>query len=289
MASNQPSSQEPDAPKETAADAVVPDRGAIRRKALGDFLRSARARVRPEAVGLPAGARRRTPGLRREEVAQLSGISATWYTWIEQGRNIAVSPKVWGRLAEVLGLARGERHYLFELAECADPQHEAAEVQPLPPALADSVHSIVAPAYILDRCWNVLASNEPLETLFQGWPSRDPRANLMRYIFLDPAAPDLVVDWETRASRAVAEFRADVGGHTDAADVRALVAELAGGSPVFAHWWARHAVVEREGGWRSFYLADGGQRSYQQLNFRLTTRPDCKLVMLLEPVGMPRA
>ncbi len=265
-----------------AHDRAAHDRAAIRRKALGDFLRSARARVRPESAGLPAGTRRRTPGLRREEVAQLSGISATWYTWIEQGRNIAVSPRVWARLAEVLGLARAERHYLFELADCADPQHEPAEVQPLPPALADSVHSILAPAYILDRCWNVLASNAPLEALFQGWPAHDPRANLMRFIFLDPAAPGLVVDWDTRASRAVAEFRADVGGHTDAPDVRALVAELTAGSPVFAHWWARHAVVEREGGWRSFYLADGGQRSYQQLNFRLTTRPDCKLVMLLE-------
>ncbi|AEC21939.1 transcriptional regulator [Pusillimonas sp. T7-7] len=259
----------------------------IRRKALGDFLRQARGRVQPESVGLPPGIRRRTPGLRREEVAQLCGISVTWYTWIEQGRDVSVSAGVWARLASVLGLARAERHYLFELAECADPEHGHDYVTPLPTYLADCVHSITAPAYILDRCWNVLARNEPLLRLFDGWPDRDGSPNLLRYIFSDPAARDLVVDWEQRASRVVAEFRADAAAHADEPDVRAVLDGLQQASQVFAHWWTRHAVVDREGGLREFNHPQHGILRYQQITFRLATRPDCKLVMLLESQFRP--
>jgi transcriptional regulator with XRE-family HTH domain len=253
-----------------------------RRKVLGDFLRSARARVQPATVGLPVGVRRRTPGLRREEVAQLCGISVTWYTWIEQGRDVSVSPSVWARLASVLGLARAERHYLFELAECTDPEHDRGHAHPLPMGLADCVHSIIAPAYILDRCWNVLARNKALLHLFNGWPDRDPHPNLLRYIFSDPAARDLVVDWDQRASRVVAEFRADAAAHVDEPAVRAVLDELLQSSPVFAHWWTRHTVVDREGGLREFQHPDAGILRYQQITFRLATQLDCKLVMLLE-------
>ncbi|NYT62706.1 helix-turn-helix domain-containing protein [Alcaligenaceae bacterium] len=257
-----------------------------RRKALGDFLRSARARVQPESVGLPAGTRRRTPGLRREELAQLCGISVTWYTWIEQGRDVSVSPSVWARLASVLMLARAERHYLFELAECTDPEHGRGYMLPLPGGLADCVHSITAPAYILDRCWNVLACNKALLHLFNGWPERDAHPNLLRYIFRDPAAQELVVDWDQRASRVVAEFRADAAAHVDEPDVKTLLAGLLQSSPVFAHWWTRHTVVDREGGLREFRHPGSGILRYQQITFRLATRPDCKLVMLLENTEM---
>lgn len=264
---------------------------AIRRKALGDFLRTARARVQPEAVGLPPGQRRRTPGLRREEVAQLCDISTTWYTWIEQGRSVTVSPAVLARLAGVLRLQRAERHYLFELAECTDPEHGRSDGDALPPVLADCVHSITAAAYILDRSWNVMSWNAPFLKLFDGWPERDERPNLLRYIFLDPAARSLVVDWEERASRVVAEFRADAGPHTGEEDVREVIQELLRDSPVFAHWWTRHTVIDRQGGVRDFQHPREGRLSYQQITFRLATRPDCKLVMLLPAGGAagPRA
>lgn len=274
-----------DLPKSSAGGSALThaeQAGSARRKALGDFLRQARARVQPEAMGLPPGTRRRTPGLRREELAQLCGISVTWYTWIEQGRDVSVSASVWDRLASVLGLARAERNYLFDLAGCADPRHGHDHVTPLPVRLADCVHSITAPAYILDRCWNVLARNAALLHLFDGWPDREESPNLLRYIFLDPAARDLVVDWEERASRVVAEFRADAGAHADEADVRALLDELLQSSAVFAHWWTRQTVVDREGGLREFKHAGAAILRYQQITFRLATRPDCKLVMLLE-------
>ncbi|NHC60541.1 helix-turn-helix transcriptional regulator [Paenalcaligenes suwonensis] len=251
-----------------------------RRKALGEFLRSVRERTRPEALGLPAGSRRRTPGLRREEVAQLCDISVTWYTWMEQGREIAISPTVCARLAGELRLGRAERQYLFELAECADPEHGELLSQ-LPDGLEDCVRSIAAPAYILDRCWNVLARNEALLRLFDGWPDRNPVPNLLHYIFLDPAARSLVVDWEQRATRVVSEFRGDVGAHVDEPELHALLQSLLSTSPVFAQWWGRQTVVEREGGLRSFSHPEDGILHFRQYTFRLAIRPDCKLVMLI--------
>ncbi len=268
-------------PDRSGNDGTLPPADSARRKALGDFLRSARARVQPGTVGLPAGQRRRTPGLRREEVAQLCDISTTWYTWIEQGRPVSVSPAVLARLAAVLRLQRAERHYLFELAECADPEHERDRGDALPPVLADCVHSITAAAYILDRRWNIMSWNQAFLYLFDGWPARDTQPNLLRYIFLDPAARSLVVDWEERASRVVAEFRADAGPHTGDAGLREVIQQLLQESPVFAHWWTRHTVVDREGGLREFQHPRQGRLSYQQITFRLATRPDCKLVMLL--------
>ena len=265
----------------TPASAEAQAQDTARRKAMGDFLRSARARVQPETVGLPAGQRRRTPGLRREEIAQLCDISTTWYTWIEQGRPVTVSPAVLARLASVLRLQRAERHYLFELAEHTDPEHGSEGADVLPPMLADCVHSITAAAYIMDRCWNVMAWNHAFLHLFDGWPARETSPNLLRYIFLDPAARSLVVDWEERASRVVAEFRADVAAHAGDADVRELIQQLLQQSQVFAHWWTRHTVVDRAGGVRDFHHPTEGRLSYQQITFRLATRPDCKLVMLL--------
>ncbi len=254
---------------------------ALRRKTLGKFLREARAHVQPQDWGLPSGTRRRTPGLRREEVAQLCAISVTWYTWIEQGRDVSISPTVCARLAKALQLSRAERQYLFELAECTDPEAGTAELKPLPQGLSDCVDHIVAPAYILDRSWNVLARNAALVELFNGWPDNSSKPNLLRYIFADPAARQLVVDWERRAQRVVAEFRADVGVHVDEPEVRAVVAELQEQSQIFAQWWGRQMVTEREGGVREFSHPGSGIRAYQQFTFRLAVRSDCKLVMLL--------
>ena len=259
--------------------------GVSRRRDLGEFLRSVRARVTPASVGLPAGLRRRTPGLRREEVAQLAGISITWYTWIEQGRDVSVSPQVWARLAKVLHMTRAERHYLFELAECADPDHARDVPDELPEGLQACVDSIVVPAYIIDRAWNMLASNAPLRRLFGGWPGAETEPNLLRYLFLDPAALHLVVDWETRARRVVAEFRADTVAHTDEPQISALIEQLRSSSPTFEHWWTRQTVVEREGGRRGFQHPDTGKVFYRQMTFSLAVRPDCKLVMLMADTG----
>lgn len=255
--------------------------GALRKQALGAFVRSARDRVTPQQAGIAGGQRRRTPGLRREEVAQLCDISVTWYTWIEQGRDVSVSAAVWARLATVLQMTRAERGYLFELADLSDPEHNGTAVPAPTVSLQSCVNSINVPAYILDRHWNVLAFNAALDQVFAGWMGAQAQPNLLRFIFLDAQAPAIVVDWETRANRVVAEFRADIGAYLDDADTTTLIDELLTGSPVFRHWWSRQVVVEREGGLRAFNHPQLGYREFEQITFRLATQHDCKLVMLL--------
>src|SRR5262252_5726947 len=137
-----------------------------RRHALGAFLMARRARIGPAALGLPEAGRRRTPGLRREEVAQLAGLSVTWYTWIEQGRDVSVSPTALARLARALRLTAAERTYLFDLAGKRDPAAPAAPVaSEIPAGLAEAVVAIAAPAYVLDRQWNAIAWNPPASRL----------------------------------------------------------------------------------------------------------------------------
>src|SRR5262249_46621965 len=143
-----------------------------RRRELGDFVRSLREKLTPAALGLPPGARRRTPGLRREEVAQLSGLSVTWYTWLEQGRDMSLSTVALARLANALRLGRAERAYLFELAGRRDPDHGAGETDELPAAVLGCVESIASPAYVLDQGWTARVWNSAAERLFVGWLDR---------------------------------------------------------------------------------------------------------------------
>ncbi len=257
----------------------VPD--AAQRKELGDFVRACRERMTPAAIGLPAGARRRTPGLRREEVAQLSGLSLTWYTWLEQGRDISVSASALSRLAAALQLTRAERTYLFELAARRDPDREVSGPAALPAMLDACVAVIGAPAYVLDRAWNVRAWNRHAEHLFSGWLDVDPRPNLLRFIFLSEAARRLIRDHEVRTRRVVSEFRADVSARIDDAPIRALVDELRDRSPLFARLWEEHSVLGREGGERTFDHPHAGLLVYDQVTFDVAAQKGLKLAVLL--------
>lgn len=260
------------------------DPQAHQRQLLADFIRAHRSRLKPSDVGLAAGTRRRTPGLRREEVAQLSGVSATWYTWIEQGRDVSVSPAALGRLAAALRLSRAERRYLFDLAGKRDPDGGVAEPDDQPPAaLSAMVDAIALPAYVLDRTGSARAWNVRAAGLFVGWldaTGEDPERNLLRYIFRNPAARSLIDDWERRARRVVAEFRADNSRHQDDAQTVALVDELRRGSDVFRQMWDEHAVLGREGGERTFNHPRLGFLRYEQMTFEVANRPDLKLVVL---------
>ncbi len=246
---------------------------------LGAFLRAARERLRPQDFGIAPGRRRRTPGLRREEVAALCGVSPTWYTWIEQGRDVAASAATLRALAEGLRLGGVERAHLFRLAGRADPD-------PLPPADADVeplrllLDTIDAPAYVLDRHWNAVAWNRAAAALFGDWLAHEATPNLLRWVFLDPAAARLIVEWEARAERLVAEYRADsVGLHHDAAHL-AQVAELSRRSAVFERAWRAQRVVAREGGERAFTAVAGEPRVYRQFTLKPALRPDLKLIVL---------
>ncbi|BCL75081.1 transcriptional regulator [Jeongeupia sp. HS-3] len=256
----------------------------IRRKELGDFLMSLRQQCEPAAFGFPAGARRRTAGLRREEVAQLCGISPTWYTWIEQGREISVSADALDRLAIALRMDRSQRAYLFELAERHDPQQLRAEHDVSPGVLEAALRGFAGPAYVLGRRWDVLAWNTPAAHLFGEWlsatPSEGAPPNLLAFVFLDPAAKTLVVDWEIRARRLAAEFRADTRAIVDDGQLLELIARLSQASAEFAEYWRRHDVLERQGGERAFAHPDDGLLVYHQLSFKLIDHEALKLVLL---------
>jgi transcriptional regulator with XRE-family HTH domain len=254
---------------------------AAQRRALGDFIRAQRSKLPPAAVGLPAGARRRTPGLRREEVAQLGGMSATWYTWIEQGRDVSVSPAALARLARTLRLSAAERRYLFDLAGKRDPS-EPAEPDDIgvPSAVVASLAAMALPAYLLDGRWRARAWNAPAARLFVGWLDGPHDRNLLRYIFLTAEARTLICDWEHRARRVVAEFRADCSRHLEDPALAALLDELRRRSAFFAQLWDEHAVLGREGGERTFSHPQDGFLRYEQISFTLANRPELKLVML---------
>lgn len=256
-----------------------------RRRELGQFLQALRSRSAPAAFGFPSGKRRRTQGLRREEVAQLAGISPTWYTWIEQGREINISEAVLDRLAQTLQLSRSERAYLFELAGRHDPQATQAEEDSAPATLIAMLADISIPAYIMGRHWDLLAWNTHAAKLFAGWLDKprtesDPLPNLLRFVFLTPEARQFVVDWETRARRIAAEFRADCRSWLEEPALQRLIEELSLASPDFARYWKQHDVLERQGGQRAFNHPKRGLIHYQQVTLRPEEQPQLKLVLL---------
>jgi transcriptional regulator with XRE-family HTH domain len=256
-----------------------------RRRELGDFIRAQRERVTPAVVGLIVARRRRTPGLRREEVAELSGLSTTWYTWVEQGRDVSMSPSALARLAQALRLDRAQRQYLFELAGKRDPDPGASGIDELPPAVVACVAAVSAPAYVLDRNWNAQAWNAAAERLFVGWldepPGENSERNLLKFIFLWPGARGLISDWEQRARRVVAEFRAHCAAHLDDPALRRLIDELHRLSPNFAAMWEQHGVLGREGGERTFDHPEDGFLRFEQVTFELAGHADVKLTMLV--------
>ncbi|MCM2292949.1 helix-turn-helix transcriptional regulator [Allorhizobium sp. BGMRC 0089] len=247
------------------------------RRLLGEFVRAHREKLPPVTVG-----RRRTPGLRREELAEKAGISATWCAWIEQGRQVQASAQALSRLAEALELTRAERAYLFELADRRDPDIEtSAPVMEAPASLTAAVAAMPHPSYALDRYWNACCWNSAAASLFPDWlGDKVKERNLLRYVFLDPVAPLVIVDWQERALRLLAEFRADFSHSSSDYNIRKLVDMLRGESAIFNQGWQEQTVLEREGGERAFRHPERGFLRYRQFNFRPVERSDYKLVML---------
>ncbi|CAN7218370.1 helix-turn-helix transcriptional regulator [Phenylobacterium sp. LjRoot219] len=249
------------------------------RRLLGAFLRTHRERLAPHAAGLAAGGRRRTPGLRREEAAQLAGVSVTWFTWLEQGREVSASPEALARVAAALQLTRAERAYLFELAGRRDPAAPASAAE-APPGLAEAVAHFEGPAYGLDRCWSAVCWNAAAERLFAGWLG-GPERNLLRYLFREPQARQLIVDWPDRVRRVIAEFRADFSRSLADPQMRRLVEDLRSEDAQFFALWDEQAVLAREeGGVRRFDHPQDGRLTFEQFTFQPADRPDCKLVLL---------
>jgi transcriptional regulator with XRE-family HTH domain len=251
------------------------------RRLLGEFIRAHRERARPAASAV----RRRTPGLRREELAARAGISTTWCAWIEQGRPVQASAEALDRLSVALSLSRAEREYLFELAGRLDPEIEP-QVE-APASLLAAVNAVRHPAYCLDRVWSACCWNKAAARLFRGWLDGGHQRNLLRFVFIARSARKLIPRWETRARHLLAEFRADYARNFRDGRVRDFVATLRRESPLFAEAWNAHDVLHRHGGLRSFNHPEGGLIYFAQHTFTPAERPDYKLVMLV-PARGPR-
>ena len=213
------------------------------RRELAEFLRSRRRQVDPRDSGLPAGGPRRTPGLRREEVALLSGVSHTWYTWLEQARDIRPSRQVVDALARTLRMSPAEHGYVLRLTGHggAEPGDAAGgmpgHVQRLLDALGPS------PAYAITADWSIAGWNRAYERLYPG-VAAVPAAgrNLLELVFTDPAVRALLGDWRTDSQRFLTQFRAEVGPRLADPVVVDLVSRLEAASPHFRAGWASHDV-----------------------------------------------
>ena len=221
-----------------------------RRREAGVFLRSRRGRLTPSEVGLPQGARRRTPGLRREEVAMLAGVGTTWYTWLEQGRGIQPSNEILSALAEVLRLDRAERRHLFSLYDRPAPEQRPLGEEQVGEPLRHMVDGLAGhPAFVLGWRWDILTWNNAAEVVIGPYAGLDGRRpNVIDLLFSDPAHRRLFVDWENVARGALATFRADCAQHVGDPEFEGMIARLTRFSPEFAAWWPQHDVALRLAG-----------------------------------------
>lgn len=215
------------------------------REELARFLKSRREKVLPAEVGITASPRRRAPGLLREEVAQLAGISATWYTWMEQARPTNPSLPVLTRLGSALRLDPAERAHLINLARPdLAPASPAQPTQELPASLLSTLRGLSPhPVYVTDLYWNVVAWNEPATRLFGDFGAVAPEArNILDLLFLDAGWRMLFADWEEIAKGALAQYRAQTARLHDDPVCRARIARLMEASDAFAQWWPRQDV-----------------------------------------------
>ena len=213
------------------------------RRELGQFLTLRRRSVDPRAVGLPAGGSRRTPGLRREEVALLAGVSHTWYTWLEQGRDIRPSRQVIDALARTLQLSTAEREYVLRLSG-NDPVAAVEAPDAMPEHLQGLMDALgSSPAYAITSSWSIVGWNAAYERLYPGVAdlAADDR-NLLWVVFTDPAVRELLGDWGADSRRFLTQFRAEVGPRLADPAVVDLVTRLQAASPAFREGWASHDV-----------------------------------------------
>jgi transcriptional regulator with XRE-family HTH domain len=255
------------------------------RAELAEFLRTRRESVSPEQVRLPRGAgHRRTPGLRREEVAMLAGVSITWYTWLEQGRRINASPDVLSAIGRALRLDDAGLEHLLALAQ-PSPSPVAAP-QEAPSALVRLIESMEpAPAYVLGPRWEFLAWNSAEARLYPRIIELEGiERNLLWVLFSDPYTHELIVDWDIHARQALAEFRASTTALRDDPAMVALVERLGAASDDFRRWWAEHDVARFETRLRRFNHPIAGLLTFE---YQLLTPAEWPLLTVAVQLPVP--
>ncbi|MFG2647076.1 helix-turn-helix transcriptional regulator [Streptomyces sp. NPDC048436] len=245
-----------------------------RREDLRDFLRSRRARVMPEDVGLPGRGLRRTPGLRREEVATLAGIGVSWYTWLEQGRIIKVSDSVVESISRVLSLDAAERGYFYRLVGLNPPPAVGADTAPMPELVRLMDSWSPYPAYVLDRWWNYVLTNSSAQAVF-GVPRKG--QNCLVLFFTEPRYRYFFTNWSTLAPQVVADFRSAAASFPDDPRFTAIQSGLYERSPEFARLWDQHEVRAESNGTKAVVHPVMGEMTFDHLVMHPSTRQDLRV------------
>ena len=253
-----------------------------RRKALADFLRSRRARLSPADVGLPAGTRRRTPGLRREEVAQLAHIGVSWYTALEQGRDVRPSEQVLNSLAEALRLSPAEKRHLFLLALPHSESQQAASPPPetISEELKLAVHALNPhPVYVMGRRWDLLEWNRAAEIVFSFSSIAPPHhRNLLWRSFTHPDLKSHQ-NWHSVAKSLVSQFRADSARYPGDPSFAELIEDLMETSEEFRTLWKLHDVKSVREGVKQMDHPQHGRLVFHHVTLQVPANPDQKIVL----------
>ena len=252
-----------------------------RREELGSFLKARRALLSPEDVGMPRGTRRRTPGLRREEVALLAGVGVTWYTWLEQGREINASVQVLDAVASTLRLDRAEREHLYRLAEATPTQAAAATRDPVPEVVREIVRSLdPLPACLTNGRFDMLFVNEANEDLFWDWHSMPcVHRNTLWCCVTEPAAREKFPQYEDELRYMVARMRVAYAGHVADPEWEEDIRRLSGLSCEFAELWARHEVADAQPRTRTFIHPAVGPLTFIATELHIPVMADARLMV----------
>ncbi|MFI6464328.1 helix-turn-helix transcriptional regulator [Streptomyces sp. NPDC050528] len=252
-----------------------------RRPELAAFLRSRRARVTPHDVGMPPGFRRRTPGLRREEVAQLSGVGVTWYTWLEQGRPINASAQVLDAVARTLRLDAPEREHLYHLAEVPyahPPEVLAQTVGPEIQGILDALEP--RPAVVYNSRFDILAANSVYQDVVGTEPLSDgPVPNVLWRLFAVPEAESPLMFRETELPVMVAMLRSAYGLHTGEPAWEEFIRGLSAASPLFTRLWKSGDVAEPGRRVKTFRHAEVGEMRMTSVSLSVNGMPECRIVV----------
>ncbi len=251
-----------------------------RRRTLANFLRERRERLTPADVGLPPGLRRRTPGLRREEVAQLANVGASWYAWLEQGRDIHPSAQVLESLAQALKLTPNERRHLFVLAGQSPPPHVSQES--VSPALRQMLDELdPAPACVIGRRYDYLAWNKAAEAIYDIAATSSPYGrNMVWRLFTNPAQRERP-HWEQLARATLAEFRAAYARYPGDRYFEELIEALKEISPEFRRWWPHHDVRSTLDGHKTMEHPTLGRLEFEHINLQVLSEPDIRIAVYM--------
>jgi transcriptional regulator with XRE-family HTH domain len=260
-----------------------------RRQALADFLRQRRAHLSPIDVGLPHGVRRRTPGLRREEVAQLANMGTSWYVWLEQGRDVHPSAQVLESLAQALRLTPNERRHLFLLAGQPLPPHASSLEERTSPELQQMLDDLnPTPAYAVGRRWDFLAWNKAADGLFAISEASSPYAhNLVWRLFTSPTMRERP-NWEQVARGTLAEFRTASARYPGDRWFEELIEDLKQVSPEFCRWWPHHDVRSALDGHKVIEHPTLGHLEFEHITLQVLSNPDVR-IMIYTPLAETRA